>query len=161
MSDLTEEQDNVLRDVATLLAGLQVPVSLSMPLGTARMAWTSLHARLKAFGWANPEEYHTALRRLFTKETAESELRDENKALRHRLAIAERVCVLYGWTGQRHETERDKALHEVWSFWHNLPDTDSSPDGNPELTDELISELAAQRDATRARTLERIRREGR
>ncbi|MCW2899506.1 MAG: hypothetical protein JWO67_1771 [Streptosporangiaceae bacterium] len=68
MPDLTEEQDNVLQDVATLLAGLQVPVSLSMPLGTARMAWTSLHARLKAFGWATPEEYHAALRQLFAAE---------------------------------------------------------------------------------------------
>lgn len=92
--------------------------------------------------------------------STEEELRAENEALRRRLAVAERVCVLFGWTAVHDASDRDKALHELWSEWDDLPDTDSSPAGNPDLTDELISQLARKRDETRARTLARIREEG-
>lgn len=81
---------------------------------------------------------------------------DEVAALRRRLALAESVCVLFGWTGVRGSTDRDKALHELWSMWSDLPGADNSPEGNPELTDSLISDLARRRDETRARTLARI-----
>ena len=80
---------------------------------------------------------------------------------RERLEAAERVCVLYGWSALGDGSDRSKALHELWSEWDDLPGTDSSSAGNPELSDERIAELARRRDETRARTLERIRAEGR
>ena len=77
----------------------------------------------------------------------------ELTGLRQRLALAESVCVLYGWTGLRMDSDRDKALFELWSMWSKLPGTDVSPEGNPELTDTLIADLARRRDETRARVL--------
>lgn len=76
--------------------------------------------------------------------------------LRRRLALAESVCVLYGWTGVQGSTEREKALLELWMMWSRFPGTDHSPEGNPELTDTLISDLARRRDETRAQTLARL-----
>lgn len=47
--------------VAELLAGLQVPVSMNMPLGTATEPFHELHVALKGFGYATAEEYEAAL----------------------------------------------------------------------------------------------------
>jgi hypothetical protein len=85
-----------------------------------------------------------------------SETDPEITALRQRLALAESVCVLYGWTGSRPDSDRDKALFELWSMWAKLPGTDTSPEGNPELTDALISDLARRRDETRAQVLAKL-----
>jgi hypothetical protein len=60
-----EDRAEVLADLAQLIAGLAVPVSLEMPLGAAGPAWTKLHDRLIGFGWATPGEYEEALRRVF------------------------------------------------------------------------------------------------
>lgn len=80
----------------------------------------------------------------------------ELTALRARLAAAEQVCMLYGWTGARRESDQDKALHEVWSDWVDLSGVSLLPEDHPELSDERIAELARKRDATRARVLARI-----
>ncbi len=45
--------------VAKLVAGLQVPVSMGMPLGQAREPWGQLHNLLRS-GWHEPEEYEIA-----------------------------------------------------------------------------------------------------
>jgi hypothetical protein len=74
-----------------------------------------------------------------------------------RLRAAEEVCLMYGWTGACRDTDRDKALHELWSHWVNVSGASMSPADHPELSDERIAELARQRDETRARTLARIR----
>jgi hypothetical protein len=74
-----------------------------------------------------------------------------------RLRAAEEVCLMYGWTGASHETERGKALYELWSHWVNVSGVSMSPADHPEMSDERIAELARQRDEIRARTLARIR----
>jgi hypothetical protein len=50
-----------IRAVSQLLAGLQVPVSMEMPLGTATVAWTELHRQLYGFGWAAADDYEDAI----------------------------------------------------------------------------------------------------
>jgi hypothetical protein len=78
--------------------------------------------------------------------------------LEERLAAAEQVCLMVGWTAAQ-SGERGKALHELWVAWVALYEAAGGtlePRHHPELSDERIRELAAQRDATVARTLGRI-----
>jgi hypothetical protein len=56
-------RDELITALAELLAGLQVPVSMEMPLGKATAAWTMLHAHLAGFGWKRAADYEEALRR--------------------------------------------------------------------------------------------------
>jgi hypothetical protein len=77
--------------------------------------------------------------------------------LQRRLEAAERVCVLYGWTGGGSGSDREKALHELWSDWVDVSGVSLSQTDHPDLSDERIAELAQRRDATRAATLERMR----
>jgi hypothetical protein len=56
------KRDEVIRGLAELLAGLAVPVSLGMPLGTARDAWGSVHGQLAGLGWYDADKYEAALR---------------------------------------------------------------------------------------------------
>ncbi len=76
--------------------------------------------------------------------------------LRERLRAAEAVCVMYGISPARHETEREKAAYEVWLTWSELVGPDATT-AHPDLTDERITELARQRDTKRAETLARIK----
>ena len=55
-------RDELIQDLAQVLEGLQVPISLAMPLGVAIEPWRRLHDELIGFGWAGSEQYHTALR---------------------------------------------------------------------------------------------------
>ena len=81
--------------------------------------------------------------------------------IRERLEAAERVCVLYGWTSIGDDSERSKALHELWSEWVRLVGSAfAGPDAHPDLNDERITELARQRDEIRERALARIRKQG-
>lgn len=78
--------------------------------------------------------------------------------IRERLEAAERVCVLFGWTSASHDSDRDKALHELWSEWVDLVGSAfTGPDAHPELSDERITALARRRDRIREQTLARIR----
>lgn len=80
------------------------------------------------------------------------------ETLIERLKAAEDVCVLYGWSASTaHQSDRDKALQELWNRWHDTAGRDaSSRERNPHLTDERIAELARKRDATREATLRRF-----
>jgi hypothetical protein len=51
--------EEILLDVVKLVAGLQVPVSMGMPLGTALEPWTRLKDKLQGFGWlsTDPDAY--------------------------------------------------------------------------------------------------------
>ncbi len=51
----------VVRDLAEVLAGLQVPVSMGMPLGAAREPWGRLDDRLVGFGWHDADDFEAAL----------------------------------------------------------------------------------------------------
>jgi hypothetical protein len=76
----------------------------------------------------------------------------------NRLEMAERVCVLFGWTGSRSETVKDKALAQAWQEWAStVPEGFLSPKEHPELDEEAIATLAAKRDEIRAQTLALIR----
>jgi hypothetical protein len=55
-------RDEMIKDMAKLLAGLQVPVSMGMPLGAAKDPWVRLHRGLHAFGWAGAEDYEAEIR---------------------------------------------------------------------------------------------------
>lgn len=70
--------------------------------------------------------------------------------LKARLAAAELVCVAYGISPARHDSDREKATHELWSDWQELAQADMTS-----LSDERITELARRRDAKRAEALRR------
>lgn len=55
-------KDEIITAIAEVLAGLQVPVSLNMPIGAAREPWGKLHEETKSFGWALISDYETMLR---------------------------------------------------------------------------------------------------
>ena len=80
----------------------------------------------------------------------------EAAELRERLAAAERVCLMYGWTGSVDDSDRDKAAHELWLQWCETPASAWTLQTTPDLSDEYIAELARKRDATRAATLARL-----
>lgn len=50
-------RDECITAVAEVLAGLQVPVSMGIPLGAALEPWRTLHEEAKAFGWATADDY--------------------------------------------------------------------------------------------------------
>lgn len=63
-----------------------------------------------------------------------------------RLAAAESVALVYGWCGVRDETEREKALLQLWYRWHELcPSGWCGPDPHPGLGDRQLAELADER----------------
>ncbi len=78
-------------------------------------------------------------------------LLDEIDRLRKRVAAAEDVACLVGWTAHREETVREKALYELWLRWVQLPEVSSNAADWPHLSDEALEPLAARRDAARAR----------
>lgn len=67
------------------------------------------------------------------------------------MELAERVCVLYGWTGiGADDSDRAKALMELWSEWlHEFEASggSTSPKDHPALSDERIAALAGRRRA--------------
>ena len=79
----------------------------------------------------------------------------DDKELLTRLEMAERVCLMVGWTASD-PSERGKALHELWSEWtraYRAAGGSLSPRAHPDLSDDRIRELAARRDETVRRTL--------
>ena len=79
-----------------------------------------------------------------------------------RLRLAERVCVMYGWTGSpahSKSTDREKALHELWVEWFRLHEAEEGPcrpKKHPDLSDDVVRHLAARRDEIVGRTMGRI-----
>ena len=58
------DRDEMIQAMAALIAGLAVPVSMKMPLGTADQAWTTLHRGLVGFGWAVAADYEREIRKV-------------------------------------------------------------------------------------------------
>jgi hypothetical protein len=78
-----------------------------------------------------------------------------------RLRLAEHVCLMYGWSPARVDTDREKACHELWRRWTAaVPEAEQSRKATPHLSEDVVRELAAQRDATRATTLRRLHARG-
>lgn len=63
-------REEFIVNVAQLLAGLQAPVSMGLPLGVATPAWTTLHTGLVRFGWYEAEDYEAAIRELLDGRSA-------------------------------------------------------------------------------------------
>lgn len=82
-----------------------------------------------------------------------NELVDEIRKLRRRLAVAEQVCVLFGWAPGVAASDEGKATEQAWQDWEREY-------GQPGASQEwraLIQHLALRRDETRRQTLERLR----
>jgi hypothetical protein len=56
------DRDVLIQEIAALISGLAVPVSVNMPIGAALAPWSALHSRLIGFGWGTAEQYEAALR---------------------------------------------------------------------------------------------------
>jgi hypothetical protein len=83
---------------------------------------------------------------------------DDIEALKTRLAAAEQVCVLFGWspsTSGRNASDAENAATQAWMDW-----TRTYPDGMPESQSpewaQRIEDLAARRYSTREATLQRL-----
>lgn len=57
------DKEEIIEAVAELVVGLQVPVSMAMPLGTATEPWRKLKDELAGFGWTSKEIVADALRK--------------------------------------------------------------------------------------------------
>lgn len=56
------ERDALIKDLAALIQGLCVPISLEVPIGAALAPWSAIHTRLIGVGWATAAQYEAALR---------------------------------------------------------------------------------------------------
>jgi len=66
-------KDELIHQIAKLIAGLAVPRSLSgsVMLGAAKEPWDVLHRELVGFGWHGAEEYEEAIHKLLAKDSPE------------------------------------------------------------------------------------------
>ncbi len=58
-----DKQEEFDRQVAKLISGLSVPVSIGVPLGKAAEPWHKLYAMLDTFGYPNDEAVYQAMLR--------------------------------------------------------------------------------------------------
>lgn len=80
----------------------------------------------------------------------------EVNQMRHRLRLAERLCLVFGWTGID-DSPRGKAATQLWTEWaHHVGDDFTGPEAHPELNDGSLEALAAERDRMREETLRRF-----
>lgn len=54
-------RDETIDAIAELMAGLQVPISMGMPLGAALEPWRRLNDEAVSFGWADANMYRVKL----------------------------------------------------------------------------------------------------
>jgi hypothetical protein len=77
--------------------------------------------------------------------------------LRERLAAAEQVCVLVGWSAIGNQTDPlQRALTQAWLDWTHRPDVGQPDPQSPEWQ-ARVQDLANRRTATRTLTLGRLR----
>jgi len=58
--------DELIHELAKVYAGLQVPVSLGMPIGESDAAWRKISDEVTPFGWLDLETVEKSFRELFT-----------------------------------------------------------------------------------------------
>lgn len=92
-------------------------------------------------------------------EAASVVMADETEALRRRLDVAEKVCLLFGWSG-RDDSITGKAAQELYNQWTDLVNQEQSGfthrASHPELSDGVIRRLAGVRDEKIKGTLRAI-----
>lgn len=54
--------EELISALARLIAGLHVPISLGLPLGTATEAYSEVRSLINDFGWSYPDEIANRLR---------------------------------------------------------------------------------------------------
>jgi hypothetical protein len=64
--------EKLIKEFAKLLNGLNVPVSMGTPIGTARETYSNLRGELKLVGWTTDEEVEEAIKRYLAKAAEES-----------------------------------------------------------------------------------------
>jgi len=62
-ADKVAQRERLLDDLGALISGLQVPLSIGVPMGTAVDPYTRLRARLNLFGYLDAEECARAIRK--------------------------------------------------------------------------------------------------
>ena len=55
-------KDELIRTLAQLVSGLQVPLSIGVPLGAANQPYRDILSGLKLGGWQDVDQFETALR---------------------------------------------------------------------------------------------------
>jgi hypothetical protein len=55
-------RDELIENLAAMAAGLQVPVSLGLPLGTAKEPWLALHSEVGFIGYHSAQDYEDTIR---------------------------------------------------------------------------------------------------
>lgn len=63
--------------------------------------------------------------------------------LEERLAAAEEVCLMFGWSALHEDTDRDIAAYLLWSKWLDLAGDFADPRKHPHLSDEAIAPMVA------------------
>lgn len=66
-------RDELIENIAKVMAGLQVPMSMHMPLGAAIEPWSDLHTALIGFGWATKEMWEESLREILDDDVTDRE----------------------------------------------------------------------------------------
>ena len=61
---MSNPRDDLISALADLIAGLHVPVSLGMPLGTATKAYSKARDQLNDFGWSSADDIEAKLRKV-------------------------------------------------------------------------------------------------
>jgi hypothetical protein len=69
--------------------------------------------------------------------------------------LAEQIAVLFGWTGVRAETKREKALNQLWQEW--AEERGGYLAEHRALTNARVNELARQYDARREANMKIVR----
>lgn len=62
---MTERQEAIIKALAETVAGLQVPMSMGVPLGAAQRGYNDLADLLWGFGWQTAEDITAMLMKEF------------------------------------------------------------------------------------------------
>lgn len=127
-------RDEMITAVAEVLAGLQVPVSMGMPLGQAEQPWRNLHGELPS-GWHKTAEYEAMLRDKLTEPVtdwvslARDMIADDDTALRKRVEHLIGPSVDPDWAEEVVEEIHGvrQQLIDTYSYW--TLNTDGGSDG--------------------------------
>lgn len=76
--------------------------------------------------------------------------------LEARLKVAEDVCVLFGWTGARGDSERERAVSQMWMTWASMVGFEASDVTANRAINSMVPQLAAERSRIHSATLRRI-----
>lgn len=65
---MNDQQLALVKAMATLVAGMHVPISLGMPLGVAKKGYLDVRGVLNDFGWSSAEEIEERITRILEQD---------------------------------------------------------------------------------------------